>query len=76
MSDNGDSMSNDNETDDTQAETWLPRRSVRDMNWMYGVDALRTHGHREMEVQLYQSLALLCNAVRALAYALSFRYIL
>ena len=29
-----------------------------------------------MEVQLHQSLALLCNAVRTLAYALSFRYTL
>ena len=74
MSDDDEIMLTDKETDDTQEKTWLPRRSVRDTNWMYRVDALQTHDHREMEVQLHHSLALLCNAIKALAYAFTFRY--
>ena len=74
MSDYDQNMVTDEETGDIQDETWLPRRSIRDTNWMYRVDTLRTHDHREMEVQVHHSLALLCNAVQALAYAFTFRY--
>ena len=67
-------MSNDEETDNTQAETWLPRCGVRGSDWLYRVDALRTHDHRKMEFQLHFALALLCDAIRALSYAFTFRY--
>ena len=74
MSDDNQNMVTDEETGYIEDEIQLPRRSVRDTNWMYRVDALRTHDHREMEVQVHHSLALLCNAVQALAYAFTFRY--
>ena len=72
VSDEDLNMITDEETGDVEEEVWLPRRSVRDTNWMYRVDALRTHDHREMEVKLHHSLALLCNALQALAYAFTF----
>ena len=74
MSNDDQIMLTDGEAGDIQDETWLPRHSVRDTNWMYRVAVLRTHDYREMEVQVYQSLALLCNAIKALVYTFSFRY--
>ena len=41
---------------------------------MYHVDALHTHDHHEIKVQVHHSLALLCNAVKALVYAFTFPY--
>ena len=74
MSDDDEVIVTDDETEDPRDEEWLPRRSLRDTNWMYRVDSLRVHDHREMESLLSQALASLYNAVRALTYAMSVRY--
>ena len=54
------------------SEILSPRRYVRDTNWLYRVDTLRTHDHRELELQLSFSLAFLCDAIKALSYAFTF----
>ena len=59
MFDSDDNMANDIDDEDAVDDTWLPRRSIRDTNWMYRVDALCIHDHREMELKLHYCFDLL-----------------
>ena len=67
----------DGETDSSSSHDedvrWSPRRRERDTNWMYRVDALRTHDTREMESYYEMSRWQLLQTMMLLVYVFSIK---
>ena len=70
-SDDDDSNSSSSVSDDWNR--WLPRRNLRETNWIYRVDALRPHDNREMDLHLRLSQGLLCCTMKFIVYAFSLK---
>ena len=73
-SDDDDSNSSSSVSDDWNR--WLPRRNLRETNWLYRVDTLRPHDNREMDLYLRLSQGLLFCTMKFIVYAFSLKMLI